>query len=66
VVYARVSSHDQRPDLDRQIARLTQWATAQAMSVDEVITEMGSGLNARRRKPARLLADPSATSLVAA
>lgn len=24
VVYARVSSHDQRSDLDRQVARLTQ------------------------------------------
>jgi len=27
VVYARVSSHDQRRDLDRQVARLTGWAT---------------------------------------
>jgi putative resolvase len=27
VLYARVSSHDQRPDLDRQVARLTEWAT---------------------------------------
>lgn len=33
------------------------------MSVDEVITEVGSGLNGRRRKLARLLADSSATSL---
>jgi putative resolvase len=28
VVYARVSSHDQRADLDRQVARVTEWATA--------------------------------------
>ena len=27
VVYARVSSHDQRADLDRQVARVTEWAT---------------------------------------
>jgi putative resolvase len=27
VLYARVSSHDQRADLDRQVARLTAWAT---------------------------------------
>ncbi|MCL6577570.1 MAG: IS607 family transposase, partial [Kyrpidia sp.] len=27
VVYARVSSHDQRSDLDRQVSRITQWAT---------------------------------------
>jgi putative resolvase len=29
VVYARVSSHDQRADLDRQVARLTAWSTEQ-------------------------------------
>jgi putative resolvase len=27
VIYARVSSHDQRADLDRQMSRLTAWAT---------------------------------------
>ena len=27
VLYARVSSHDQRGDLDRQVARLSEWAT---------------------------------------
>ena len=27
VLYARVSSHDQRSELDRQVARLTQWAS---------------------------------------
>ena len=26
VVYARVSSADQKPDLDRQVARVTKWA----------------------------------------
>jgi putative resolvase len=25
-LYARVSSYDQRADLDRQVARLSQWA----------------------------------------
>lgn len=29
VVYARVSSADQKPDLDRQVARVTVWATGQ-------------------------------------
>ena len=37
VIYARVSSQDQRDDLDRQVARLTQWATTQGFSVDEVV-----------------------------
>ncbi|MGH8993871.1 MAG: IS607 family transposase [Acidimicrobiia bacterium] len=64
VLYARVSSHDQRSDLDRQVARLTEWATGRAMSVDEVVTEVGSGMNGKRRRLARLLADPTATCLV--
>jgi putative resolvase len=36
VVYARVSSHDQRADLDRQVARLTGWATEQELEVAQV------------------------------
>ena len=64
VVYARVSSHDQRVELDRQVARVTRWATRQGLAVDEVIGEVGSGLNGRRPKLARLLADPTATTIV--
>ena len=55
VLYARVSSHDQRGDLDRQVARLTEWATRRGLSVDEVVTEVGSAMNAKRRKLARVL-----------
>jgi putative resolvase len=57
VVYARVSSHDQRSDLERQVARVTEWATANGMAVDNVVTEVGSGVNGRRRRFQRLLAD---------
>ena len=64
VVYARVSSHDQRSDLDRQVARMTEWATAQAMTVSDVVTEVGSGMNGRLRKLSRLLADATATTIV--
>jgi predicted site-specific integrase-resolvase len=35
-VYARVSSAVQRPDLDRQVARLTQWATGNGLTVGRV------------------------------
>jgi putative resolvase len=48
VVYARVSPHDQRPDLDRQVARLTGWATASGHAAGEVAAEAGSGLNGKR------------------
>ncbi|MHB8323072.1 MAG: IS607 family transposase [Candidatus Dormibacteria bacterium] len=64
VVYARVSSHDQRGDLDRQVARLTEWATAHGMAISEVVTEVGSGMNGKRRKLARLLSDAGASTIV--
>ena len=64
VLYARVSSHDQRSDLDRQVARLTEWATGQGMAVAEVVVEVGSGMNGKRRRLARLLADATATTVV--
>ena len=64
VVYARVSSHDQRHDLERQVARLTDWATRNGHAVGEVVTEVGSGLNGKRPKLGRVLSDPSAGVVV--
>jgi putative resolvase len=64
VLYARVSSHDQQADLDRQVARLTAWATGQGVAVTEVVTEVGSGVNGKRPKLKRLLADPQVTVIV--
>ena len=63
-VYARVSSHDQHAELDRQVSRAVRWASAQRLAVDEVVTEVGSGLNGRRPKLARLLADAQTTTIV--
>ena len=40
-VYARVSSADQKTDLDRQVARGTAWASAQQIPVDKVVTGVG-------------------------
>lgn len=64
VVYARVSSADQKSDLDRQVARVTLWATGQGISVDRVVTEVGSALNGRRKKFLALLRDPSVGTIV--
>jgi putative resolvase len=64
VLYARVSAHDQRADLDRQVARLTAWATGQGVAVAEVVTEVGSGVNGKRPKLRRLLADPQAAVIM--
>lgn len=63
-VYARVSSADQKSDLDRQVARVTSWATAEQIPVDKVVTEVGSALNGHRRKFLALLRDPAVTRIV--
>jgi len=64
VVYARVSSADQKPDLDRQVARVTVWATGQKLGVDDVVTEVGSALNGHRGKFLALLRDPAVSTIV--
>ena len=63
VLYARVSSHDRRADLDRQVTRLTAWTTDQELSV-QVVTEVGSVLNGKRPKLRRVLSDPDAKVIV--
>nr|WTB29023.1 IS607 family transposase [Streptomyces sp. NBC_00830] len=64
VAYCRVSSGDQEADLERQVARTVQGATGQGLAVADVVTEIGSGLNGRRRKLHRLLADPGVGTIV--
>lgn len=64
VVYARVSSHDQRTDLDRQVARVTGWAARNGHRVGEVVCEVGSGLNGKRPRLRRILSDPSVSVVV--
>ena len=63
VLYARVSSADQKADLDRQVERLRKWAADWGVEA-EVVAEVGSGLNGKRRKLLRLLRDPSVGLIV--
>jgi putative resolvase len=64
VAYCRVSSADQRDDLERQAGRVVTAATARGLTVSAVVTEVGSGLNAHRPKLAKLLRDPQVTTIV--
>ncbi|WP_327575944.1 IS607 family transposase [Streptomyces sp. NBC_00145] len=64
VAYCRVSSADQELDLDGQVARVVQGATGLGLLVAEVVTEVGSGLDGRRRKLHRVLSDPGAAVIV--
>ena len=63
-LYARVSSADQKADLDRQIARLVAYANEQGWVVSRAVSEIGSGLNGHRPKLIRLLADPKIGTIV--
>jgi len=49
VIYARVSSADQKEDLERQIDYLTNYATAKGYKVVEVLKDIASGLNTQRK-----------------
>ncbi|MFD7877401.1 IS607 family transposase [Streptomyces sp. NPDC059766] len=64
VAYCRVSSTDQKPDLERQTARVVAGANGLGLAVAEVVAEVGSGLNGRRRMLHRLLSDPQAAVIV--
>ena len=64
-LYARVSWHDQKPDLDGQVARLSAWAAKAGLPVVRVEAEVGSGMNGSRAKVRRLLANPAVTVVVA-
>ena len=59
MAYARVSSADQKTDLDRQKLRLLEHAHANGWVLDAVIAEVGSGLNGVRRKLLKAFADPA-------
>lgn len=54
-IYARVSSAENKANLDSQSERLTQYATAKGYQVIHIVKEIGSGLNDDRRKLATLL-----------
>lgn len=57
VAYARVSNIGQKDDLTDQIDFLRQYANGKGVVLDEVITDIGSGLNYKRKKWNALLDD---------
>src|SRR5208282_2577363 len=62
--YVRVSSHDQKGDIDRQVARIAMWGTENGYPIHQVVTEIGSGLNGHRAKLMKLLADSKVTTII--
>ncbi|MGI9057258.1 MAG: IS607 family transposase, partial [Ktedonobacteraceae bacterium] len=63
-LYARVSSIGQKEDLERQLVRLKDYAAAKGYQVAKEVTEIASGLNDKRPKLAKLLADTSIGTII--
>jgi putative resolvase len=63
-LYARVSSADQKSDLERQMQRLRDYAAAKGYAVSKEVSEIASGLNDHRPKLARLFTDPTIGTLI--
>ena len=58
-LYARVSSADQKEDLERQMQRLKDYAAARGYQVTKIVSELASGLSDSRPKFLKLLTDAS-------
>lgn len=63
-LYARVSSSDQKKDLESQLGRLAAYASANGYNVTKTIAEVGSGLNGHRALLMKLLADPAIAVII--
>lgn len=63
-VYARVSSTENKSNLESQKQRLLNYCSARGYKVKQVITEIGSGLNDHRPKLEKLLMDESIMKIV--
>src|SRR5947209_15830647 len=63
-IYARVSSAENKPNLDSQAERLLAYCSAKGYQVSKVVKEIGSGVNEARPKLLHLLEDESTTVIV--
>jgi predicted site-specific integrase-resolvase len=63
-VYARVSSSENRDNLETQAERMTQFATARGYKVVRVVKEVGSGIDDGRKQFLSLLSDENVDVIV--
>lgn len=64
VAYCRVGSADQKADLERQAGRVATMCSQRGIGIDRTVTEIGSGLDGRRSELAKLLGDPTVSTIV--
>lgn len=62
--YCRVSSSQNRDNLEKQVERVVSYCAAKGYRVDEVIKECSSGLNDKRPKLIKMLNNQSVTRIV--
>jgi len=55
VIYVRVSSHENKDNLERQAERLKEYAIAKGYQIVDIVKEIGSGVNDTRPKLIKLL-----------
>ena len=63
-VYARVSSSENKDNLEKQADRLISYANAKGYKIEKVIKEIGSGLNDERKGLISLLKDKSINLII--
>ena len=64
VIYCRVSSSENRPNLDSQADRVSAFCAAKGWIVHEVVKECASGLNDKRPKLHKIFSDNKATRII--
>ncbi len=64
IIYARVSSSENKKNLDTQAERLVGYAAAKGYQIKEVVKEIGSGVNDNRHKLQKILHDGKATKII--
>ncbi|MEB3151032.1 MAG: IS607 family transposase [Sphaerospermopsis sp.] len=63
-VYCRISSSENKSNLERQKERVLSYCYAKGYQVEKIVCEVGSGLNDNRKKLQQLLQDPTITKIV--
>lgn len=64
VVYARVSSSENKSNLETQAKRVADFCTANGWIINEIVKECGSGMNDSRPKLQNILHNPKVTRIV--
>lgn len=64
VIYCRVSSSENKSNLDSQAERMVEFCNKRGLVVNDIVKEIGSGVNDNRPKLIKLLSNPNITIIV--